>query len=70
MTLGVVLEESATVKELVAIREEKAPKKDQGSSIIKAVIDTDGTDSPDVKQNSNAVDSVIKAQGGGGAKKK
>ncbi len=68
--LGVVLEESATVKELVAIREERAPKKDQGSSIIKAVVDTDGTDSPDVKQNSNAVDSVIKAQGGGGTKKK
>jgi hypothetical protein len=68
--LGVVLEQTATVKELVAIREEKAPKKDQGSSIIKAVVDTDGTDAPDVKQNSNAVDSVIKAQGGSGTKKK
>jgi len=33
------------------------------------VIDTDHTDKPDVKANSNAVDEVIKAQGGGGTKK-
>ena len=35
-------------------------------SVIKAVIDVDHTDHPDVKQNNNAVDAVIKAQGGGG----
>ena len=28
------------------------------------MIDTDNTDKPDVKPNSNAVDAVIKAQGG------
>jgi hypothetical protein len=32
--------------------------------MIKAVIDTDHSDHPDVKSNSNAVDDVIRAQGG------
>jgi hypothetical protein len=32
--------------------------------VIKAVIDTDNSDHPDVKSNSNAVDAVIRAQGG------
>jgi hypothetical protein len=34
------------------------------------VLDSDKTDHPDVKQNSNAVDDVIKAQGGGTKPKK
>jgi hypothetical protein len=32
--------------------------------MLKAVIDTDHSDHPNVKSNSNAVDDVIRAQGG------
>ena len=32
--------------------------------MIKAVIDTDNKDHPDIKANDGAVDAVIKAQGG------
>jgi hypothetical protein len=67
-TLALVIEEPRTKKELVALREAKAEKKPETNAVIKAVIDPDKTDKPDVKQNSNAVDTVIKAQkdGGGG----
>jgi hypothetical protein len=63
--IGLAIENPRVKKDLVALRESKAPPKKQTSSIIKAVIDTDNSDKPDVKSNSNAVDSVIKAQGGG-----
>ena len=64
--LGFVIIDPRVAKDLVAIREAKAPKKQETSSVIKAVIDPDKTDHPDVKQNNNAVDTVFKAQGGGG----
>ncbi len=62
--LGLVIEDPSVKKDVVALREAKAPPPKETSSIIKAVIDTDGTDKPDVKSNAGAVDSVIKAQGG------
>ena len=67
--LALVIEDPKTMKDVLAMRESKAPKKKEGTSIINSVIDKDGTDHPDVKQNNNAVDSVIKAQGGGATKK-
>jgi len=69
-TLALIIEEPRVKKELIPLREAKAPKKPETSSVIKAVIDPDNTDKPDVKQNSNAVDAVIKAQGGAGDPKK
>jgi len=68
--LALVIEDPKTKKDVTAIRIEKAPPKKETNTIIKAVIDADGTDHPDVKSGGNAVDEVIKAQGGGGAKKK
>jgi hypothetical protein len=62
--LALVIEDPRVKKDLLAVREANAPKKQETSPIIKAVIDTDNSDKPDVKQNSNAVDDVIKAQGG------
>ena len=56
-------------KEVVAIREQKAPKKAETPAVIKAVIDIDGSGTPDVKAGgTSAVDAVIKAQGGGSEK--
>jgi hypothetical protein len=69
-TLALVIENPRVKKDLVALRESKAEKQPETNSVIKAVVDPDKTDKPDVKQNSNAVDEVIKAQGGGGTKKK
>lgn len=62
--LALVIEEPRTKKELVALREAKAPPKKETNAVIKAVIDPKQTDRPDVKANSNAVDEVIRAQGG------
>ena len=63
--LALVIEDPRVKRELVAIREAKAPPKKETSPIIKSVIDSDKSDKPDVKQNSGAVDAVLKAQGGG-----
>jgi hypothetical protein len=63
--LGLAIEDASVKKDVLAMREAKAPKKAETSAVIKAVIDPDRTDHPDVKANSNAVDAVIKAQGGG-----
>ncbi|MBA3397270.1 MAG: hypothetical protein H0T89_31880 [Deltaproteobacteria bacterium] len=63
-TLALVIENPKVTKELVAIREAKAPPKKETSAVIKAVLDTDQTDKPDVKANSGTIDAVIKAQGG------
>jgi hypothetical protein len=68
--LALVIEDPKTLKEITATREAKAPKKGAGSSIVNAVIDKDGTDHPDVKQNNDAVNAVINAQGGPPPKKK
>ncbi|MDB4964087.1 MAG: hypothetical protein JWP01_4086 [Myxococcales bacterium] len=62
--IGLALEDPKVKKDVLALRLEKAPPKKETSSVIKAVIDTEGNDKPDVKSNSNAVDDVIKAQGG------
>ena len=62
--LGLAIEDSAVKKDVMGMREAKAPPKKETSSVIKAVVDPDHTDHPDVKSNGNAVDDVIKAQGG------
>lgn len=60
--LAMVVEDPRVRPDLVALRESKAPPKKETSAIIKAVVDADNSDHPDVKSNSNAVDAVIKAQ--------
>ncbi len=67
--LALVIEDPRVKRDLVAIREAKAPPKKGTSAVIKAVIDTDNSDKPDVKQNSGAVDAVLKAHGGGATPK-
>jgi hypothetical protein len=62
--LGLVLEEPKVRGEVVALRETKAPPKKETPAVIKAVIDPEGKDSPDVKSNTGAVEAVIQAQGG------
>jgi hypothetical protein len=69
--LALAIEDPRVKRELVALREAKAPPKKETSAIIKSVLDTDKTDKPDVNKNSGAVDAVLKAQqGGGGSPKK
>jgi hypothetical protein len=63
--LALVIEDPRVKRDLVAIRESKAPPKKETSAIIKAVIETDKDDAPEVRQNSGAVDAVLKAHGGG-----
>ena len=46
----------------------KAPPSRRHSSVIKAVIDTDNKDHPDMKSNGGAVDAVIQSNGGGAKK--
>ena len=65
--LGLVVEDPKVKTELVAAREAIAPKKAETPSVIKAIIDPEGKDHPDVKSNSGAVEAVI--QSNGGAKK-
>jgi hypothetical protein len=60
--LGLVVEDPKIKPEVLALRAEKAPPKKGTPAVIKAVLDTDGSDHPDVKANSNAIDDVIKAQ--------
>lgn len=67
--LALIIEDPRVRNELVALRESKADKKPETSPMIKSVVDPDKKDKPDVKANSNAVDEVIKASGGGGGKK-
>ena len=66
--LGLAIEDSSVKKDVLAMREAKKPQKAETNAVIKAVIDPDKKDKPDVKANSNAVDAVIKAQGGGNKK--
>lgn len=63
--LALAIEDPRVKRDLVAIREAKAPPKKETSAIIRAVIETDKDDTPEVKQNSGAVDAVLKAHGGG-----
>jgi hypothetical protein len=68
--LGLVLEEPKVRNELVALRESKAPPKQETPSVIKAVIDPEGKDHPDVKSNTGAVEAVIQGNGGSTTPKK
>ena len=67
--LGLVLEEPKVRDSLLAEREAIAPKKAETPSVIKAVIDPEGKDHPDVKSNSGAVEAVIQSNGGAAPKK-
>jgi hypothetical protein len=62
--LGLVVEDPKVRNELIAAREAIAPKKAETPSVIKAIIDVDGKDHPDVKSNSGAVEAVIQSNGG------
>jgi hypothetical protein len=68
--LGLVIEDPRVGKDLIALREAKAPPKAETSAVIKAVIDPDKTDKPDVKGRNDAVDAVINAHGGASEPKK
>lgn len=68
-TLALVIESPSVKKDLVALREAKAEKKPDTNPVIKSVVDPDNKDKPDVKQNNNAVDTVINAHGGKKPKK-
>jgi hypothetical protein len=61
--LALVIEDPRTKKDVVALREAKAPPPRETSSVIKAVVDPNHTDHPDVKANNDAVNDVIRAQG-------
>ena len=61
--VALVIENPRVKKDLVAIREAKAPPKKETNPVIKAIVDTDGSSKPDVKNNT-AVDAVIQAHGG------
>ena len=68
--LALVIEDTRERKDVLALRESKKPPAQETSPVIKAVIDPDKTDHPDVKNTgSSAVDAVIKAQGGDAPKK-
>ena len=67
--IGIAIEDPKVKSELMAERETKKPPKAETPAVIKAVLDTDGKDHPDVHANGGAVDAVIQAQGGGGTKK-
>jgi hypothetical protein len=62
--LGLAIEEPHVRTELEAARALKAPAKQETPSVIKAVIDPEHKDHPDVKANDGAVEAVINAQGG------
>jgi hypothetical protein len=62
--LGLALEDAKVRTEVVALRESKAPPKKETPAVIKAVLDSDGKDHPDVKSNGGAVEGVIQANGG------
>jgi hypothetical protein len=62
--LALAIEDPRVKKEVESVRQAKAPPPKETSSVIRAVVDVDHTDHPDVKQNNNAVDEVIRAQGG------
>jgi hypothetical protein len=67
--IGIAIEDPKVRTEVLAEREQHAPPKKETPAVIKAVLDVDGKDHPDVKSNGGAVDAVIQAQGGAGTKK-
>lgn len=62
--LALVIEDSSVRRQVDATREAKAPPRHEGNGVIRAVIDKDNTDHPNVKANSDTIDTVIRAQGG------
>jgi hypothetical protein len=62
--LALVIEDPRVRRQVDAMRVAKAPPRREGNPMIKAVIDADHKDHPDVRANSNTVDEVIRAQGG------
>lgn len=62
--VALVIEDPRVKRDLVAIREAKAPPKKEMNPVIKAIVDVDGSSKPDVKNNT-AVDAVIQQNGGG-----
>jgi hypothetical protein len=66
--IALAIEDPKVVKELEPLRDAKRPPKAETSTVIKAVIDPEGKDHPDVKANGGAVEEVIKSNGGTAAK--
>jgi hypothetical protein len=62
--LGLSIEDWKTEKDVLAMRASKAPENTGSSPIVNSMVDKDNKDHPDVKQNSDAIDSVINANGG------
>jgi hypothetical protein len=62
--LALVIEDPRVRRQVDSVREAKAPPRRETSSVIKAVVDADGKDHPNVKPSSETVDTVLKAQGG------
>jgi hypothetical protein len=67
--IGIAIEDPKVKTAVLAEREQHAPPKKETPAVIRAVLDTDGKDHPDVKSNGGAVDAVIQSNGGGGGKK-
>jgi hypothetical protein len=67
--IAISIEDGKVAREVVSVRAQHAPPKQETASVIKAVVDPDHKDHPDVKSNNDAVDQVIKAQGGPPPKK-
>lgn len=67
--IGIAIEDPKVRTEVLAEREAHAPPKKETPAVIKAVLDTDNKDHPDIKSNGGAVDAVIQSNGGGGGKK-
>jgi len=61
--LALAFEDPRVRKRVEVVREAKAPPQRASNGVIRSVIDTDNSDHPDVKANSNAIDAVIRAQG-------
>jgi hypothetical protein len=61
--LCIALQDTRVTKDVEALRVQKAPPVKGTSPVIRAVIDNKGDDHPDTKQNANAVDQVLKADG-------
>jgi len=61
--LALVVEDPRIRRQVDAMRAAKAPPRREPNSLIRAVVDPEQKDHPDVRANSDAVDRVIRAQG-------
>jgi hypothetical protein len=59
--IGIAIEDPKVRTEVLAEREAHAPPKKETPAVIKAILDTDNKDHPDIKENAGAVDAVIQA---------